>query len=115
MQFKLDELVNLTIKHSDGYEDFPFNGGKSHEKIIWHIIRHPKNKKIIAMIFIKDQTLWLNLKLTAEHVGQMVNISGIEPGYHMNKKYWISINVNSTDILEEELINMIRESAQLTK
>lgn len=114
MQLDVKQLVELTIKNSGGYEDFPFNGGKSHEKIIWHTIRHHENKKIIAMAFIKDNTLWLNLKLTAEHVEQTTHFKGVERGYHMNKKYWVSVNINNTDLSQDELINMIKESAELT-
>ncbi|WP_349534023.1 MULTISPECIES: MmcQ/YjbR family DNA-binding protein [Leuconostoc] len=114
MEFTEKSLVEFTIKQTKAVEDFPFNGPNSHEKIVWHIIRHPKNKKIISMIFVKDNVLTINLKLTADHVEHAITIPGVNHGYHMNKKYWVSVDVNNNELSQEELKNMIMESFLLT-
>lgn len=111
----LKSLVKLVVDNSDGYETFPFNKDTSHEKIIWHVIKHESNNKIIALVFEKDGDLLIDLKLTVEHGQQMRLIRGVEAGYHMNKEHWNTIHVNDTEVSEVELINMIKESAELTR
>lgn len=114
MSFNTKQLVDFTTQQTEGIEDFPFNGPNSNEKIIWYIVRHPENKKIIAMVFVKDNTLLINLKLTADHVEHAITIKGVTRGYHMNKQYWISIDVNNTEISKDELQKMLQESSKLT-
>lgn len=114
MSFNTKQLVEFTTQQTGGIEDFPFNGPNSHEKIIWHIVRHPENKKIIAMIFVKNNALLINLKLTPDHIEHAVTIPGVTRGYHMNKQYWITVDINNTELSEDELKNMLQESFQLT-
>lgn len=111
---QLAELVELVVDHTDGYECFPFNKPTRHEKIIWHVVKHQSNDKIIAMVFEKDDELLIDLKLTIEHGQQMRLIRGVEPGFHMNKEHWNTVYVNATDLTVNELINMVKESAELT-
>ncbi|WP_429971840.1 MmcQ/YjbR family DNA-binding protein [Fructilactobacillus sp. Tb1] len=112
---KIDDLVSLVQKYSDGYLCFPFENPKRPSQIKTHVIKHKSNNKIIAIILVKDKQLLINLKLTPAHIQEMRDIRGIIPGYHMNKKHWNSILVNDTDLSKIELINMIKESAKLTK
>ena len=106
--------LELVVDHTDGYECFPFNKPTRHEKIIWHVVKHQSNDKIIAMVFEKDDELLIDLKLTIEHGQQMRLIRGVEPGFHMNKEHWNTVYVNATDLTVNELINMVKESAELT-
>ncbi|MBM7616606.1 putative DNA-binding protein (MmcQ/YjbR family) [Weissella uvarum] len=110
----LKNLVQLVIDNTDGYESFPFNKDNSHEKIVWHVIKHESNNKIIALVFEKDDELLIDLKLTIEHGQQMRLLRGVGAGYHMNKEHWNTVHVNDTDVSESELINMIKESSDLT-
>ncbi|RRG17570.1 MmcQ/YjbR family DNA-binding protein [Weissella viridescens] len=112
---QLTQLVDLVVANTDGYECFPFNKPTRHEKIVWHVIKHHSNDKIIAMVFEKDAELLIDLKLTIEHGQQMRLIRGVEPGFHMNKAHWNTVHVNATDLSEGELVNMIKESATLTE
>lgn len=107
-------LINLVKLNTNSFEDYPFNGGQRHEKIIWTVMRQLTNKKIIALIFEKNGTLMIDLKLAPEHGEIMRQRQGVYPGYHMNKTHWNTIMVNETDISKTELINMIKESNRLT-
>lgn len=78
------ELINLVLKNTNSYEDFPFNDN-TREKILWTAIRQKRNKKIIALIFEKDNDLLIDLKLAPEHGEEVREYDGVFPGYHMNK------------------------------
>lgn len=66
------------------------------------------------MVFEEDDELLIDLKLTIEHGQQMRLIRGVEPGFLMNKEHWNTVHVNATDLTVNELINMVKESAELT-
>ena len=108
------ELISLVLKITNSYEDYPFNNN-NREKILWTTIRQKSNKKIIALIFEKDNELLIDLKLSPEHGEQARQIAGVFPGYHMNKTHWNTINVNNTNLTYAGLIQMINESNDLTK
>lgn len=57
----------------------------------------------------------IDLKLEPEHGVVMRNYRGVFPGYHMNKTPWNTIRLNDTELSNQELINMIKESDELTK
>ncbi|HAT54837.1 MAG TPA: hypothetical protein DCW31_06300 [Lactobacillus sp.] len=109
------ELVDLVIEETGGMLDHPFNGGTSHEKIEWQVIRHRRNRKIIAMVFTKDGVLLIDLKMIPEHGEFARKLRGVMPGYHMNKTHWNTVDVNHTDVQPQELVGMIRESSKLTE
>lgn len=72
-------------------------------------------KKIIALIFEKNDELLMDLKLSPEHGEEARQIAGVFPGYHMNKTHWNTINVNNTELTYDGLIQMVNESNDLTK
>ena len=109
------KLINLVKTHTNSFEDYPFSKKNSHEKIIWTAIEQVSNRKIIALIFEKDEKLMINLKLNPQHGELMRSRNGVYPSYHMNKTHWNTITVNKTDVSKNELINMIRESDKLTQ
>jgi Uncharacterized protein conserved in bacteria len=109
-----EELINLVLKYTNSFEDYPFNNN-SREKIIWTTVRQKSNKKIIALIFEKDNKLLIDLKLTPEHGEEARQIRGVFPGYHMNKTHWNTVSVNNTDLTPEGLIQMLKESDTLTQ
>ncbi len=87
----------------------------THETILWTAIRQRKDKKIIALIFEKDDNLLINLKLTPEHGDEVREYDEVFPGYHMNKTHWKTVRVNNTSLPFEGLVKMIEESDKLTK
>lgn len=110
---QLKELQKIVQKTVDANLVHPFNGGKMKLKIEYHVYKDRKTNKIVAMVFEKDGCLLINLKLTPEHVDEMIQVSGVERGYHMNKKHWITVDVNQTDVTKAELIKMLQESAAI--
>ena len=95
------------------YESFPeflwkdspdfgvFRNGKNNK---WFgIIMNIKKEKIIknSVGFIEV----INLKLD-EKTEEILNKNGVYPAYHMNKKYWVSVVLNST-LLNEEIFKLI--------
>jgi len=108
------ELVNLIIENTDGYLSFPFNKPSTKSKVIWSIIKHHSNDKILAMVYVKENDLMMNIKLSPEQNETLRLLKGVEPGYHMNKRYWTTININNTELSGKERLNIILESARLT-
>lgn len=112
---KRQELIELVLENTDGYECYPFNGPKSHEKIKWTVIKHQSNNKILALIFELQDQLLIDVKLDPDK-GDILrqSVKGIYPGYHMNKVHWNTIAVNMTSLSQSEVIDLVRESAALT-
>lgn len=55
---------------------------------------------------------FLNVKHSSEKIKTIIENVHIFLAYHTNKKYWITISLNS-DISWEEIINFLEESYQL--
>ncbi|MCZ9310993.1 MmcQ/YjbR family DNA-binding protein [Weissella koreensis] len=112
---KEQELIDMIISETDAYLSYPFNKPGTKSTIKWSILKHHKNNKILAMVYIKDDELSLNVKLLPEHSESLRTLKGVEPGYHMNKKYWTTILINNTELTLKEIKNIIQESNELTK
>ncbi|MCW0952626.1 MmcQ/YjbR family DNA-binding protein [Weissella ceti] len=112
---KLEDLTQLVVDMSNGFESFPFNKDMTKHKIIWHVVKHQHNQKIYGMVFEKEQKLFLNVKLTTEHGQELRELRGVTPGYHMNKNHWNTIEINNTELSYAEIKGVIQESAQLTQ
>lgn len=87
------------------------------------VLRHIDNKKWYAIIMnIEKDKLGLNstekvdiinLKCEPEIIGSLQMTKGIFAGYHMNKKYWISVLLDGS-INENMLYDLLDMSFQLT-
>jgi len=78
-------------------------------------MRHRTNKKSFAFIFERNGKLCVNLKcdpIEAEFLRQA--FAGVTPAYHMNKRHWNTVMVNS-DVPEDELFRQIENSYNLTE
>lgn len=78
------------------------------------IARHMRTKKWFAALMEKDGKTWVNLKcdpFEAEFL--RARYTGVTPGYHMNKRHWISVSFNS-DVSDDALKAMTMESYNLT-
>lgn len=87
------------------------------------IFRNPNNHKWYGLIMNINKKLIssqggeaeiMNVKLSPEHIAELLPKEGYYEAYHMNKKYWISIILDDT-LKDEEIINSIIESHQLTE
>lgn len=55
----------------------------------------------------------LNIKLNPDKILELLNIDGFYPAYHMNKKYWITIELEDV-IADDFIIELIEESYSYT-
>ncbi|EHJ52201.1 MmcQ/YjbR family DNA-binding protein [Streptococcus macacae] len=111
MKLTKKELIALVLMITNGYEDYPFKRkGREHAAI-----RHHHNQKILAIILEQDSRLLLSLKLKPEQVEEYLNDRGIMPAIGLNKKHWLTIAVNETEVTQEELKQMLLESSRLTR
>ena len=88
------------------------------------VFRHKKNKKWFALIMqlsasklgLKSDEIIevLNLKCSPDLAMVLVDEEQIFKAYHMNKKYWISVNLNSK-ISQKTVFDLIDESFTLSK
>ncbi len=84
-------------------EDYPFGP----DTLVFRVI-----KKIFAITSI-SRPLKVNLKCDPElAVDLRERYEEVQPGYHMNKKHWNTVDFNGR-IQDKELINMIDHSYEL--
>lgn len=105
-----EDIVQLCLAYNGVYQDFPFEKNTN-----YCVIRHMDNKKIFALIFEKDNKIWVNLKCEPM-VGDLLRQSyeSVVPAYHMNKEHWISVILDG--ILDNEQIEtFVDNSYQLTR
>ncbi|WP_459817913.1 MmcQ/YjbR family DNA-binding protein [Campylobacter concisus] len=86
--------------------------------------RHKKNEKWFALIMqlsasklgLKNEEMIeiLNLKCSPDLAMVLVDEQQIFKAYHMNKKHWISVNLNSK-ISQKTVFDLIDESFSLSK
>jgi predicted DNA-binding protein (MmcQ/YjbR family) len=84
-------------------EDFPFD----HSTLVFKVLG-----KMFALADV-DAFESVNLKCRPEEgVALMEQYVGINPGYHMNKKHWITVDI-SADVGDQLLIKLIDDSYDL--
>src|SRR5690554_8038996 len=65
------------------------------------------NKKIFALLSLKDEVKSCNLKCDPEKAMSLrANYSGIIPGYHMNKTHWNTV-VFDKDVSDQLIYDLI--------
>lgn len=88
------------------------------------VLRHTHHRKWFGLIMtVNAQTIGLsgiqkmdiiNIKARPEQIGQLRQMNGILPAYHMNKEHWISVVLDST-LSDKEIYDLIDNSYLLTK
>ena len=96
------------------WETFPGSG----------IFRNPETRKWYAAILDVDRSRLqkdkkgfievINLRLDAERAEEITEQPHFYPGYHMNKKYWISIILDDT-VPDKRIMELIEESHESTQ
>lgn len=98
-----DKAKEIALTLNGSYEDYPF--GEE------HCVFRLQGKIFIFISTIKNRKI-VTLKMPANQVQLNIEIfKSIRPGYHMNKKYWITIEAGE-DITEELLKDFIYASYQ---
>ena len=83
------EAIAACLQLTDVYEDYPF------DDFNWTAIRHRANQKIFALIFERENHIWINVKaqpMWADFWRR--TFSAVVPAYHMNKQSWIGVPLN---------------------
>lgn len=87
------------------------------------VLRHGSNRKWYGLVMevngkafgLDDRMMWvMNLRVSPRVHEVMISEGTAFPGYHMNKKNWISVPLEN-GAAEEILYNLIDESYELTK
>ncbi len=105
---KKQELINYCLTLQNAIETYPFDETTT-------VIKHNKNNKMFALIYEKEDTLFISLKcepVKAEVLRE--HYKGVVAGYHLNKKHWNTINTN-LDVPLDEIKSMITHSYNLIK
>lgn len=69
--------------------------------------------KIFALGFSKSEKYFLNIKATPENVEILCSLfTAITPAYHMNKRHWVSVDLNA-DLPSWEIERLINDSYNL--
>lgn len=102
------QAIDACMEFPGVYEDYPF------DDVNWTVMRHGGNKKIFAMIFERQERIWINLKAEPAW-GDFWRgcYSAVVPAYHMNKEHWISVILDGS-MSREEIMRLIQDSFDLT-
>ena len=99
----LDTLLQLTFQLPGTEETFPFDKKTLVLKV---------GGKMYALVDVEEPT-GVNLKCDPEHAIELrERYEGIQPGYHMNKKHWNTVDL--TGSVDVQLIaELVRHSYDL--
>lgn len=103
-----DELRELCLSLSQAIETFPFGEGAS-------VFKTSGNDKLFAIASLDVEPLSVTLKCDPEEsLGLREEFPQVTPGYHMNKRHWITVALD--DGLSAELVaQLIRGSHALVR
>ena len=101
------ELRDWCLGLSGAEETFPFEPGAS-------VFKGP-NGKMFAVSVTTSEPLDVSVKCEPE-LGEALrrDFEGIVEGYHLNKRHWITITLNS-DVPDERIKELIEDSYELVK
>lgn len=104
-----ESLRDFALQFPDAKEDYPFDDPDT------MILRHKSNRKWFAMIIELHGKTCVNLKTDSFQIDALCEMyKGITPGWHMNKRHWITIDIQS-DVCEKDLFDFITISYELTR
>ena len=93
-----EQLVDLCLSLPQATESFPFGEETS-------VFKTSGNGKIFALSALGSEPLSVSLKIDpADSLALQAEYPAITPGYHLNKKHWISIALDGSvpeDLVEE--------------
>jgi len=103
-----DELRDLCLSLPQAIETFPFGEETS-------VFKTSGNDKLFAVSALDPQSLSVTLKCDPEDsIALQQEFLQITPGYHMNKKHWITVVLD--DALPDELVEqLVRGSHALVR
>ena len=100
------ELQSWCLRMTGAEETFPFTPGVSVFKI---------GGKIFAISRLGAEPLEVSVKCDPElSVSLRASYESIVPGYHLNKRHWITITLNA-EVDDEQVRTLIEDSYDLVK
>lgn len=103
-----NDMITYCLSMQGAKEDYPF------EDIDKTILRHEDNRKWFALVFTLHGQLCINVKVSPFESDILCEqYQGIQKGWHMNKRHWITIDVNQ-DVDWCEIKELIKDSYQRT-
>ena len=97
----IDAIRNHCLKKPGTSEDFPFD----ESTLVFRVAG-----KIFLLAALDETPLQINLKVDPEvSVELQDRYEGVTPGYHMNKKHWITVTVDGS-IPSREVLTWIDHS-----
>ncbi len=108
----ISELIKKCLINEDAIVTYPFSNSRYKGT---PILRHKSNKKWFAVVFEQEKILYLNLKAHPEEICILKDQfpEYIKPAWHMNKRHWYKVDVNS--ISTELLERLIKISFNITQ
>ena len=94
-----DELRQFCLALPQAFESFPFGEETN-------VFKTSGNGKVFALGLLDSAPLTITLKCDPEEsLALRAEFPGIIPGYHLNKKHWITVDTTTvSDELVEQLI-----------
>lgn len=103
-----NEIVEYCLKIENVYLDFPFKDDSN-----WMAMRIKQSKKCFIFIYERNNCLCFNAKCEPMYAEFLRNIHpSITPAYHMNKKHWNTITIDSA-LPNLEIFNLIDHAKSL--
>lgn len=104
-----ESIIKYCLAFPNVYEDYPFHDDN------FAVMRCKGNKKTFAMIYERQDNIWINIKCDPEWIEFWRNAySSIIPGYHMNKRHWNTIIVDGL-VPNKDIQRLLSESYDLVK
>lgn len=104
-----ESIIKYCLAFPNVYEDYPFHDDN------FALMRCKGNKKTFAMIYERQDNIWINIKCDPEWIEFWRNAySSIIPGYHMNKRHWNTIIMDGL-VPNKDIQRLISESYDLVK
>jgi predicted DNA-binding protein (MmcQ/YjbR family) len=99
------ELRELCLAQMQATETFPFGEETS-------VFKASGNGKIFALSHLAGEPLEISLKVDPEDsIALRAEFPAIRPGYHLNKKHWVTIVADGVD--DELIEQLVHESHTL--
>lgn len=98
----IEEVRDFCIAKKGVTEEFPFDSDTLAFKVLG---------KVFLLTSLTFQPFRVNLKMDSDLVSEYRDkYNDVQPGYHMNKKYWNSVYFDTGTIPKKELIWMLDHS-----
>lgn len=99
-----EEALAYGLSFANTYEDAPFHDSN------WQLVRVLPDRKAFLWIYERNGYINLNVKVDPERGYFWRSVyKSVIPGYHQNKKHWITVILDGT-VPDEDIKAMIAES-----